>query len=651
MGTKETATPVPKMLDPIKIRRRGAADFGAYYEYACAAQDMIPISAVKANLSHGVLDFNGDRIRLADWTPILNSLAINKQLHHVAIRSCYQFGLGEPERYRVSNRKKIPAFRSKDMTFRLCKAVRDCLSNSPCLRTLRLHGLPLRERDLIALTKGLLKSSSLETLSLAYCPIADEGLQTICQSVKYSTSIKTVDFTGCNLTWQGAEHLANIVKHQATRRRSDVWAESLRYRKPDLEHMGGIRRITLNCNTLIGDCGAAALAQELTEDLWVKAVDLQKCGLSNEGAQVLLEALSSNSTIVVLDLRRNPLVDNALVKTVIEKVLMNSKGNSAEYCWIKPPSMKDSQKSRGRPLGPGARGKVTFRIGSRKPPSGGRCSPHTLQPPSPRRTGYIPWRAAERAGRTRGLPQGVAVTDHSFQEADSVKITVELESESEEQENGTQTPPVLSPRETITVRQYKRLQVELEECRLRLAEERKARANADARLAELQMENARLQAVNVSLTEALRSQSLAASALEDDAVLESIETSFTKFHAFLDLLKDAGLGQLASMAGLHQNQMEPLGQPKLSSTLGHNGARETRPAMQDELHAPAVHQPEGSIGGALSSPGDFLLEGSAQEVAISPLGGPAGSDQRSSISGRNPPKSLASQGVLPPSNF
>lgn len=29
-------------------------------------------------------------------------------------------------------------------------------------------------------------------------------------------------------------------------------------------------------------------------------------------------------------------------------------------------------------------------------------------------------------------------------------------------------------------------------------------------------------------------------ALEDDAVLESIERSFTKFHAFLDLLRDAG---------------------------------------------------------------------------------------------------------------
>ncbi|KAG9337206.1 hypothetical protein JZ751_029686 [Albula glossodonta] len=258
------------MLDPVQIRRRGAMDFEAYYEYVCGAQDMVPISSVKANVSHGVLDFNGDRIRLADWAPILKTLSINKQLHHVAIRSCYQSTLGETEKSRLPSWKKIPAFRSKDMTFRLCKAVRDCLNISPSLRTLQLNGLPLRERDLIALTKGIGKSATLENLSLANCPIGDEGLQTICQSVKYSTIIKTVDFSGCNLTWQGAEHLANIIKHQATRRRSDVWAESLRYRKPDLEHMGGIRRITLNCNTLIGDRGAAAIAQELTEDLWVK---------------------------------------------------------------------------------------------------------------------------------------------------------------------------------------------------------------------------------------------------------------------------------------------------------------------------------------------------------------------------------------------
>lgn len=55
--------------------------------------------------------------------------------------------------YKSSFRKKIPAIRSKDMTFKLCKALRECLTVSPNLKTLQLKGLPLRERDLITLTK------------------------------------------------------------------------------------------------------------------------------------------------------------------------------------------------------------------------------------------------------------------------------------------------------------------------------------------------------------------------------------------------------------------------------------------------------------------------------------------------------------------
>lgn len=60
------------------------------------------------------------------------------------------------------------------------------------------------------------------------------------------------------------------LQHQAVRRHGTAWAESLRYRKAEFEGMGGLRRITLNGNILIGDQGAAALARELGDDLWVK---------------------------------------------------------------------------------------------------------------------------------------------------------------------------------------------------------------------------------------------------------------------------------------------------------------------------------------------------------------------------------------------
>ncbi|KAM9361111.1 centrosomal protein of 78 kDa [Symphorus nematophorus] len=636
--------------DSAHIRQRGAQDFLAYYDFACARQESVPLPAVKMNLDKGMLDFNGDRMKLTDWPPILNSICINKHLHHIAISSTYQASLasGDADRryFKSGFRKKIPAIRSKDLTFKLCKALRECLTVSPNLKTLQLNGLPLRERDLITLTKGFAKSVSLENLSLANCPISDEGLEVVCQSVKYSTSIRTVDFTGCNLTWRGAEHMANIIKHQGMQRHGTAWAESLRYRRPQFEGMGGLRRVTLNCNTLIGDRGAAALAHELAEDLWVKAVDLQRCGLSSEGARRLLEALKTNSTLCVLDIRSNPLVDKVLIKTIIEKVLMNADGESAEYCWIKPAATEPQRDSgpKRRALPSTVRGKNTFRIAPRKGSSPGGRSSGTAQTQKPHsRTRYVPWHAAARAGRQRGLPPGVCVMDQSFQGAATVKVTVESDSDEEEDEEKEevvveveQRQPSLSAQDRVTGRQIEHLQMELKECRLRLAEERRARLKAESRLMEFELENARLRDTNLSLSEALAATGSASApppaigALEDDAVLESIENSFTKFHAFLDLLKDAGLGQLASMAGIDKSDFQPLGRPQLSSTIGPRvGGTASLITDASSLVGSILPPPPGRLADPsaprpLTSVRESLHEGRLLDVTFTQALGPAG---------------------------
>ncbi|KAJ1206593.1 hypothetical protein NDU88_001996 [Pleurodeles waltl] len=573
------------MIDSVQIRRQGAFDFQAHYEYLCVLQDSVPLPAVKANLRHGILDVNGDRIKLADWKPILDTLRINKNLNSIAIRSFLQPGPVEPgeERYTAHFRRRTPAIRSREMTFQLCKAIRSCLSVSSALKHLEIQGLPLRERDLIALTKGLATSSSLENLSLPQCPFGDKGLQIICQSVKNSSTIKTVNFTGCGLTWLGTEHMANIIKHQATRRHSDAWAESLRYRRPDLDCMAGLRRITLNYNMLIGDEGAIALAESLKEDLWLKALDMRQCGISNQGAQALLDAFRSNTTLIVLDVRRNPLIDHSLLKTIIERVLMNAHDTNPEYKWLKSPSTKNTSKAKQKRrtiiLGSGLKGKATIRIGfaSKKnlAPERNSVSHKEGYAPEPLPAGvqgFMPWRTAERANRHRGFP-----LEHSHgsplhaQTGSPVKIFMESDSSTETEETESLCDPVQDPLVTgslgdSTLKQYKRLQVELETCRLRLNEERRARLKSDERIMELEIENTRLRHINLSLSEDVHKQTTS-TFLEDEGVLESIETSFQKFHAFLDLLKDAGLGQLATMAGINQSDFGMLGQPQMSSTL------------------------------------------------------------------------------------
>uniref|UniRef100_A0A3Q2XII0 Centrosomal protein 78 n=1 Tax=Hippocampus comes TaxID=109280 RepID=A0A3Q2XII0_HIPCM len=509
--------------ESVQIKRRGAHDFMEYYTYACTREQTIPLTAVKMHLDQGILDFNGDKVKLSDWPPILDSISINRHLHHIAITSTYQtsHGCGDPGQ--PVFRKKIPSIRSKDMTFKLCKALKECLSLSPNLKTLKLNGLPLRERDLVSLTKGVAKSVSLEALSLANCPFGDDGLEVICQSVKYSTRIKELDFTGCNITWRGAEHLANIIQHQGIQRHGSAWSQSLRYQQPKLEGMGGLRRLTLNCNTLIGDLGAARLARELAEDLWLKAVDLQKCGLSNRGACHLLEVLKTNSTLCVLDIRNNPLVGKNLSQVVTlfslsHTVCLNCSTLYIAFFFF---FWKHC---------------TTFTV---------TILVHVLEISTWGKIGHLmaTTRTASFQGRSivcRLATSSSRLTARMFFFLMSFVVPV--------------------------------LQMALQECRLRLGEERRARLKAESLLREFELENARLRDNNNSLSKALAAMGSAPtdrSALEDEDVLVSIERSFAKFHAFLDLVNDAGLGQLASVAGIDTSDFSPLGRPQLSSTLGH----------------------------------------------------------------------------------
>ncbi|XP_045879940.1 centrosomal protein of 78 kDa isoform X2 [Meles meles] len=583
------------MIDSVKLRRDTAADFFSHYEYLCALQDSVPLPSVRACLREGVLDFNADRLRLVDWAPLLSTLKINKDLPLVSIKSFFQPWLGETgsDRSKVC-RSRVPAIRNKDVTFQLCKALKCCLSISSALKNLELNGLVLRERDLTALTKGLNKSTSLVHLSLANCPIGDGGLEIICQGIKNSITLKTVNFTGCNLTWQGADHMAKILKYQTMRRHEEIWAESLRYRRPDLDCMAGLRRITLNCNTLIGDLGACAFAESLSEDLWLRALDLQQCGLTSEGAKALLKALETNRTLVVLDIRKNPLVDHSVMKAVIKKVLQNGRSAKSEYQWITSPSVKEPfktarQKKRTIILGNGRKGKATIRIGlaTKKPVSNGRK--HSLgkecyapQPLPPGVSGFLPWRTAERAKRSRGFPviKTRDVYNHLQQSDFPVTVTVESPSSSEIEEVDDSSESVQEEPEKTSLKQ-EALEEKLEECLKQLKEERVIRFKADKRVSELEHENAQLRNINFSLSEALHAQSLTGMILDDEGVLGSIENSFQKFHAFLDLLKDAGLGQFATMAGIDQSDFHLLGRPQMNSTLS-SLPKEEKKALEEE---------------------------------------------------------------------
>ena len=103
-------------------------------------------------------------------------------------------------------------------------------------------------------------------------------------------------------------------------------------RVPHLSSMPGLRRITLNHNPNIGDVGCGEIAESLREDLWVRAVDLQNCGVSEEGARGFQHCLKLNTSLLVVDLRQN-LVSESSLQLLQEQISVNSSTQpSCEFC-------------------------------------------------------------------------------------------------------------------------------------------------------------------------------------------------------------------------------------------------------------------------------------------------------------------------------
>lgn len=559
------------MIETVRQRQKNSVDFASCYDNLCALQNSCPLGSITANLDELIIDCNADRIRHSDWTPILNALKINKTLKSVAFRSYWQQTLYPDEEVTEQRlqalRKKAPAIRSKDITYRVCRAVKECLAVTENLTSLNFEGIPLRERDLTCLAKGIAKNKTLQHMSLEFCQIGDSGVEILCNAIKNNTSVITVNFSGCSLTWKGADTLAKVIKHQATKRHSVAWQDSLRYRRPDLDRMPGLRRITICKNPLINDRGAELIAEALKDDLWVKALDMQQCGISTEGAMSFQPVLKFNSTICVLDLRLNPLIEREVFGSLMEQLMINSGESQLEYPWL---VIREPKPGRIRPQ---KRKSTATQQGIRGGRNGVSRSAVVV---SKKSSGFIPWRTAARVGKNRHKLGRQNTQDGSSVKKKKVKSSVNRPRATSSPLPACEGDDLPSHR-TSTIdssvdnrEKLKDMQLEMELLKRRLEDESRARATADSRILELQVENRRLQqeirllktqqtlpparpvSVNgMFLNTVPEKQKLrgAKTILEDDRVLESIEASFRQFHGFLDLLKGSKFSDLAHVLG------------------------------------------------------------------------------------------------------
>ncbi|KAL1513471.1 hypothetical protein ABEB36_002877 [Hypothenemus hampei] len=323
-----------------KTNPKPVSVFYVWYTELCRRLNINPSTAVKPAKPkcQTVLDFVADRLKVEEWTPLLSALRQDASLHVITVRSrignCQFLHEVDTKEKAKNIKRKYGSIWTAYILKQLLKSMSHSLRCTQVLTYLELDGLPLFMQYLEPLLQALKKNNTLKTLSFSNCSIQDSGCQLVCSYLRFTPNIEVLNLTGCNLSPASGEHLGKLIKYQQINRYCESWHHSLRYENPDAGKMRGIKRITINCNAYFGDTGLNFILDELEDDLWVKALDLQKCGLSENSANRIIDIVEYNKTLEIVDLRQNELLSLSTVEKVLQILKERQQyGTPAEFQW------------------------------------------------------------------------------------------------------------------------------------------------------------------------------------------------------------------------------------------------------------------------------------------------------------------------------
>lgn len=229
---------------------------------------------------------------------------------------------------------KAPVVLTRYLLEWLSQSVGQCVRNSPSLTHLELEGIPFPPDCIAVLCVGLSGTQTLHHLSLRRCYIGDNGCELICRTIADIRSVRSLNLSYCDLTASSGSALASALSRQKLALYHDTWKQSLRYREPNFETMPGLRRLTLNDNPHLGNCAVREMIEAIRDSLWMKALDLQRCGLTDQIGADLLNLLDQNSTLTVLDVRKNVNLNDELATEVMRRLVENDVEGKSEYKWM-----------------------------------------------------------------------------------------------------------------------------------------------------------------------------------------------------------------------------------------------------------------------------------------------------------------------------
>ncbi|XP_059481746.1 protein Cep78 homolog [Neocloeon triangulifer] len=284
-----------------------------YVKYCKDHKISTPTKTLAHQTDPSSLSVNADRMKVSDWEAIFVALQKETLIKKLCVLSSkrkkdWLSSVDEnvKSEFAASSVKGPPIFTNYILEKLLTAVVKALLRKESVCEFLKLE-LPLGPNYCLLFSQGIPGALKLRRLSLSGCSIGDEGCRYICDALKMMPHIRELDLSECNLGTQSVDKIVDLLKCHGLILSTVAWETSFRYRAPKINTSMGLARLTLNKNQEIGDEGAKKLAEALKDDMSLKAIDLQGCKITAEGATSLLGMLHHNKILKLIDVRGNGL--------------------------------------------------------------------------------------------------------------------------------------------------------------------------------------------------------------------------------------------------------------------------------------------------------------------------------------------------------
>ena len=196
-----------------------------------------------------------------------------------------------------------------------------CFSDN--IISLSINSITITKDSARYLAQGLYDNKTIQGLNINFSIISLESYEILLKSILKHEMLKYLDLSNNNFSDKYGEMIALIISSQSQRRDQILWASGLRNGTPQInEYSKGLVSINLRGNKL-GNYSADCLAKSLSQDQYIRIIDLSENNLDNNSCKKFIHMMRKNNILLTVDLRENPGYDEAIYQRMIMKMSKN----------------------------------------------------------------------------------------------------------------------------------------------------------------------------------------------------------------------------------------------------------------------------------------------------------------------------------------